>query len=140
MNKQFEGLFTRLGLKREAESRCFPLDANLYTAVVFQAERKQMPAEELHAELVAAALIQLQTNEDLKDHWQMLSPREQDVTALTCLGYTNRQIARKLNLAPDTVKGYVRQVMIKFDLHGKSELRMRLGNWDFSKWGPEAQD
>jgi DNA-binding CsgD family transcriptional regulator len=70
----------------------------------------------------------------------MLSPREQDMIALTCLVYTNRQIARKLNLAPDTVKGYVRQVMVKFDLHGKGELRMRLGSWDFSKWGPEAQD
>jgi DNA-binding NarL/FixJ family response regulator len=140
MNKQFEGLFARLGLKREAGTRCFPLDADLYNAVVVQAEQKQMPAEELHTELVATALMQLQKDEDLKNRWQSLSGREQDVTALTCLGFTNRQIARKLNLAPDTVHGYVRQVMIKFDLHGKSELRMRLGSWDFSKWGPEALD
>ena len=140
MNKQFEGLFARLGLKREAGTRCFPLDENLYTAVVIQAERKQMPAEELHTELVATALMQLQKDEDLKDCWEMLSPREQDMTALTCLGYTNRQIASKLNITPDTVHGYVRQVMIKFDLHGKGELRMRLGSWDFSKWGTEAQD
>ena len=140
MNTQFKGLFARLGLKREVGTRSFPLDADLYTAIVVQAERKQMPAEELHTELVATALMQLQKDEDLKDRWEMLSPREQDVTALTCLGYTNRQIGSKLNITPATVQGYVRQVMIKFDLHGKGELRMRLGGWDFTKWGPEAQD
>jgi DNA-binding CsgD family transcriptional regulator len=31
----------------------------------------------------------------LYERWQKLSLREQDVTALTCLGYTNRQIAAK---------------------------------------------
>ena len=57
MNKQFEGLFARLGLKRDVGTRCFPLDADLYAAVVVQAEWKQMPAEELHTELIATALM-----------------------------------------------------------------------------------
>jgi len=58
------------------------------------------------------------------------------VAALTCLGYTNRQIAAKLKISPDTVKGYVRQVLVKFNLHGKNELRTLLSAWDFSDWEP----
>jgi hypothetical protein len=50
MIKQFGGLFARLGLKREAGTRCLPLDAGLYAAVVIQIERKQMPTEELDTE------------------------------------------------------------------------------------------
>ena len=92
------------------------------------------------ADLVATALAQRKTSGALKDRWQSLSPREQEVTALTCLGYTNRQIAAKMDISPGTVKAYVRQVLVKFDYHSKYELQMRLGTWDFSKWGPKAQD
>ena len=62
------------------------------------------------------------------------------MTAFTCLGYTNRQIASKLPVSPDTVKGYVRQVLVKFNVHSKDELRMQLAQWDFSRWGVQAQD
>jgi DNA-binding CsgD family transcriptional regulator len=51
--------------------------------------------------------------------------------AMTSLGYTNRQIAVRLKVSPDTVNGYVRQVLVKFNLHSKNELRTLLGIWDF---------
>ena len=75
---------------------------------------------------------------DFASLWRSLSPREKDVTALTCLWYTNRQIASKLHVSPDTVKGYVRQVLVKFRVHSKDELKMLLRDWDFSQWGPKA--
>jgi len=137
--KLWEGLLARLGLKRGAGTRSFALDANLHSALVAQAEREQRPAEEVYADLLATALAQRQTYEELWQRWLDLSPREQEVTAFTCLGYTNRQIAAKLRVSQDTVKGYVRQVLVKFGLHSKDELRVRLGSWDFSKWGPEAR-
>ena len=70
--------------------------------------------------------------------WDSLSSRERDVAALTCLGYTNRQIAAKLKVSPDSVKGYVRQVLVKFNSHSKNELRKQLSGWDFSNWGTQA--
>jgi DNA-binding CsgD family transcriptional regulator len=76
--------------------------------------------------------------EELKRCWETLSWREQQVTALTCLGYTNRQIAARLRLSPQTIKGYVRQSLIKYEAHGKDELRRLLAQWDFSDWGPHA--
>ena len=129
-----------MGLKPEAGKRSFALEASLRTTLLELAVQEQRPAEEVYADLLTTVLAQEQANGNLRDHWQSLSPREQDVTAFTCLGYTNRQIASKLDISQDTVKGYVRQVLVKFSLHSKDELRIRLGNWDFSKWGPEAQD
>ena len=48
-------------------------------------------------------------------------------------------MAAKMKVSPDTVKGYVRQALIKFNVHSKDELRMLLALWDFSDWGPRAQ-
>jgi DNA-binding NarL/FixJ family response regulator len=66
--------------------------------------------------------------------WDDLTPREQDVAALVCLGYTNQQIAQKLVIAPNTVKTHIRHVLRKFQLHGKLELKGVLRGWDFSGW------
>ena len=119
--------------------RFFALDEKLQTALVDLADREGRPAEEIQVELLTAGLAHLQTSERLKECWGTLSQREQEVTAYTCLGYTNRQMAARMGVSPDTVKGYVRQALVKFHLHSKDELRMLLGNWDFSEWGPPAQ-
>jgi DNA-binding CsgD family transcriptional regulator len=132
-------LLSALGFRHFSASRHYELDETLHTALVDLADQEQRPEEDIHADLLAAGLAQRRSHNDLWQRWETLSSRERDVTALTCLGYTNRQIAAKLRVSPDTVKGYVRQVLAKFRLHSKDELRMLLGNWDFSDWGPKAQ-
>jgi len=127
-------LSSLLGLKRGSGPRYFALDETSHVALANIADQEKRPEEEIHAELLSAALTQRDSYINSWRRWEFLSPREKDVTALTCLGYTNRQIAAKLNLSPDTVKGYVRQVLMKFHLHSKDGLRMLLGNWDFSDW------
>jgi len=69
------------------------------------ADQEQLPAEEIQADLLTAGLAQRRTHEELWQRWLSLSLRELDVTAFTCLGYANRQIATKLRVSPDTVKG-----------------------------------
>ncbi len=66
--------------------------------------------------------------------WIRLSPREQDVTALTCLKYTNAQIAARLGLSKETVRTYLEKVMNKLGLQTKADLRVTFANWDFSEW------
>jgi DNA-binding CsgD family transcriptional regulator len=56
------------------------------------------------------------------------------VAALTRLNFTNRQIAARLMITPETAKTHVRNVLRKFDLHSKAELRRALADWDFSAW------
>lgn len=131
-------LLRLLGLQASPAAREYNLDEELLDVLIQLADQEQRSPEDVHADLLANALAQRHTHEVLWQRWESLSPREQDVTALTCLGYTNRQIAARLHVAPDTVKGYVRQVLVKFNLHSKDELRMILGHWDFSAWGPEA--
>lgn len=72
--------------------------------------------------------------EDLQQRWLLLSPREQDVTALTCLRFTNPQIAARLGLSKETVKTYLQKVLNKLGLQSKADLRVTFANWDFSAW------
>ena len=127
-----------LGAGRDSGSNSTELDESLRTLLADIARREQRPAREVHADLLAEGLARRNRHADLWQRWQTLSPRERDIAALSCLGYTNRQIAFKLKLAPDTVKGYMRQVLYKFHLHSKVEMRLALGDWDFSQWGPPA--
>ena len=131
-------LLSRLGFKRNG-TYAYALDDQSYSLLESLAVREQRPTEEVHAEILADAVEKRNTQDALISRWESLSPREKEVTALTCLWYTNRQIAAKLHVSPDTVKGYVRQVLVKFHLHSKDELRMLLCNWDFREWGPKAQ-
>lgn len=72
---------------------------------------------------------------DVLDRWWiLLSPREQDVTALTCLRYTNSQIAGRLGLSVETVRTYIEKVLNKLGLQSKADLRVFFATWDFSAW------
>ncbi|MGW8250801.1 MAG: LuxR C-terminal-related transcriptional regulator, partial [Anaerolineales bacterium] len=39
-----------------------------------------------------------------------------------------------LMISPETVKTHIRNVLSKFKLHSKHELRENLIDWDFSAW------
>jgi DNA-binding CsgD family transcriptional regulator len=109
MIKLWESLLSRLGTRCARGRRYFELDESLHTVLVALAEREQRPAQEVQAELLTTALAQRQTHGELSERWQSLSPREQEVSALTCRGYTNRQMAARLGVAEETVKTPVRR-------------------------------
>ena len=128
-----------LGLLRTRRSprwRYFELEESLHTALVQRADQENRPEQEIQAEVLAAGLEHLQSADGLKERWGRLSWREQEVTALTCLGYTNRQIAGRLHISIETVKTHMTNILVKFDMHGKAEMRQALSGWDFSEWGP----
>jgi DNA-binding CsgD family transcriptional regulator len=134
MLKQLDGLAARLGLKHSAGGRFFALDANLRTVLMDLARQEKRPAQEVETDLLTVALAQRQTHRELYRRWQVLSTREQEVAALACLGYTNRQMAARLGVSEETIKTHIRNTLVKFNLHGKGELRMALEKWDFSEW------
>jgi len=133
--KTWNRLLTLLGFNRNSGSKDINLDENMHSLLADIAYLEQRPTQEIQADLLAAGLAYRHTHADLWQHWQSLSPREKDIAALTCLGYTNRQIAARLQLSPDTVKGYVHQVLVKFKRHSKAELQLLMPDWDFSQWG-----
>jgi DNA-binding CsgD family transcriptional regulator len=112
----------------------FHADEELLQSLQTIAESEQRHTGEVASELLSSALAQRQVNDKLVAHWRFLSAREQQVAALTCLNFTNRQIAARLMVTPETAKTHVRNVLRKFDLHSKAELRRALADWDFSAW------
>ena len=133
-------LLTLLRMMRGSGLRNFELNERLQTALVDRADREQRPVEDIQEELLADGLTHLETSDGLKQRWDALSPRERDVTAYTCLGYTNRRMASQMWVSAYTIKGYVRDALVKWHVHSKSELRILLAQWNFSEWGPKAQD
>ncbi len=102
------------------------------------AKQEQRPKEAVAADLLSMALVQRRVAQSSLQHWHTLSPREQEVTALVCLGYTNAQIAARLNVSASTVKSHVRSILHKFGLYRRSELQWALVDWDFSAWDRPA--
>jgi len=137
MIKQFEGLIARLGLKRSRGRRIFTFEERIELALVELARQDKKPVEEKASDLMAWAIDQGRAGVDFEDRWPTLSRREQQVTALTCLGYTNREIAVKLSVSENTVMTHVKNAMRKFNMHGKLEMITALKGWDFSEGDKE---
>ncbi len=98
------------------------------------AERENCSPEEIATRLLSEALQARSARDEILLCWQTLSFREQEITALTCLNLTNRQIAARLNISPETVKTHLRNILYKFGITTKQELRRLLSEWDFSNW------
>ncbi len=73
---------------------------------------------------------------ELYDRWLSLSPREQEATLLTCMGYKNQQIAFQMGVSTATVKSYLQNVFNKVGVRGKTELRLKFVNFDFKRYSP----
>ncbi len=134
MFQAFQEFFERLGLKRAKGRHSFALEAELHDAVLERAGIERREADDLVAELVSTGLKRIENEDWLSITWERLSRREQQITALTCLGYTNKQIASRLGIMEETVKTHVKNVLVKFNLHRKTELEKAFSDWNFSKW------
>lgn len=132
----WQKLLQRLGIRRTEPDapRTFHLESYLARSVHELAQQEQRSSEEIAAELIASAFAQRQGYQEILRRWWLLSPREQQVAALICQEYTNPQIANQLVLSPETVRTHVRNVLHKFGVRSRSELRyilVELAGWEF---------
>ena len=110
------------------------LDARLFALLEEIAAAQQRSVSDF---AIAALYAAVQTNHAQTAYdqlWRELTPREQQVAALVCLGYTNQEIARRLTISVNTVRTHVRNVLEKFQTASKAELRLILADWDFADW------
>ena len=110
------------------------LDARLFGLLEDVAATQQRP---VHDFIIAALYAAVQTNhaQAAYDHlWSELTPREQQVAALVCLGFTNHEIAQHLTISVNTVRSHVRSVLDTFQTASKAELRLILADWNFDDW------
>jgi len=97
------------------------------------AAKSDVPPGEVAQGLLKAALLDRQIAETHLQSWRALTSRQQQIAALACLDFTNRQIASRLSISPQTVKAHMRNLLHRFNLHSKAELREALSDWDFSE-------
>jgi len=126
-----------LGFRPPPEKSLFELDAVLAEYVRTVAEREQLRPDELASDLLSSGLAQRDQMQRAGLQWRNLSPREQQVAALACLGYSNQQIASRLIISQETVKTHMTSILRKYGVHNRSELRQVLEGWDFSQWERE---
>jgi DNA-binding CsgD family transcriptional regulator len=110
------------------------LDPPLSLALSRLAEEEERPLDEVGQKMLSFALQHRQEAAENLNTWKSLTPREKEITALACLGNTNKEIANQLFISPATVKTHLRNAKRKFGLRSKLELRKTLSDWDFSRW------
>ena len=90
--------------------------------------------EQVAKEIFAKGIVTHFQDEHLHQIWEQLTPREQEVTALVCLGCTNNEISKKLMISPNTVKSHISHAMAKFGAGKRAEIQRLLRDWDFRQW------
>ena len=114
--------------------RRYHVDLNMAKYLENLALEQDRDPEQVAKEILAQGIAQhIQTEQNI-EIWERLSPREQEVVALVCLGYMNREIGEKLYISPDTVKSHVSRILRKLKLSSRIEIQHMLAEWDFSDW------
>ena len=130
----WQRLLDWIGLRPKSGLRTYEISETLQVTLSTIAKHEGRPEHELLPDILAAGLSQYVTKDKLWNRWQSLSERERQVAALACLGYTNREIGKRLNISPETVKVRLQRAMMKFGVTTRSQLRMLLDEWDFTEW------
>jgi DNA-binding CsgD family transcriptional regulator len=123
-----------IGLRSDPGPRYYKFSESTQVTLKTLAEHDGRPSHKLAQDLVAAGLSQYYSIDELMKKWETLSARERDVAALICLGYSNQEICERLVIAPGTVKTHITNLLRKFQLNSRYELRNLLAGWDFSAW------
>lgn len=123
-----------IGKRPHSSSRTYEISEALQASLTSLSQHEGRPEDELLPDLLAAGLTQYVSKDGLWKRWLTLTAREQDVAALACLGYTNREIGARLQISHETVKVRLKSAMGKFEVHSRLDLRQMLREWDFGEW------
>lgn len=129
----------RIGLRPTPGPRKYeitePLQVSLKTISQI-AQHEGRPENDLLPEILAAGLNRYATNNRLWKAWESLTPREQEATALVCLGFSNGQIATRMGITEAGVKFHLSKVYSKCRVKNRAKLRQKFDGWDFSRFDP----
>ena len=117
-----------------SDVRALQADQALLAAVQEAAQEQGRSEEEVWMEFARAGHDQYLQTSELEDCWDGLTEREQEVTALACMGYRNYEIAETLGISHETVKTHLQNIFTKFDIRSRRELRLVLKDWRFEEW------
>ena len=125
--------------KKGSYSRTFQADQELLAAIRNAAQEQGRTEEEVWMDFLRAGHDQYLQTGELEVRWDTLTEREQEVTALACLGYRNYEIAETLGISHETVKTHMQNIFNKFEIRNRNELRRVLKDWQFQEWWESHQ-
>ncbi len=120
------------------DRRLFARDEGLVSRVREIAASQQRGEQEVYNDIIASGMQVLQDKDKYEETWASLSQREQQVAALTCLGYRSYEIAGALGISYETVRTHSKHVYAKFGLN-RQALQVALKNWNFEEWWGNRQ-
>ena len=112
----------------------YTLEKNLQADLVQVAARAQLSPDALLDEALAYGLQQYRAAQEYLHYWKMLTDREKQVAAWIIRGYTTRQVAAQLQISTETVKSHATNILEKFNLTRREDLRLILRDWDLTPW------
>ena len=124
--------------QKDEGPRVFLRDAQLVHRVKEMAVGLSRKEQDLYQDIVKAGVKTLDGEDKYARVWDRLSKREQQVTALTCLGYRSYEIAGALSISYETVRTHSKHIYAKFGLNRKG-LRLALKQWNFEEWREDRQ-
>ena len=131
------GIFDRIVqlIKRgkRQDTRGFSFEGDFDLTLTEIARRQNRERQEVLETILRAGVNEILRDEKCTAAWESLSPREQEVTALMCMGYSSYQIADILTISYDTVRTHSKHIYVKFNMKRK-ELREALKDWRFAEW------
>ncbi len=119
--------------QKDAPPRTYLSDDQLLVRIKQIAVDEQRPEQDVYDEILKAAAEAVQHKKEYAAIWDTLSGREQQVTALLCLGYRSYEIADMLYVSYETVRSHSKHVYAKFGLNRK-QLCLALQDWNFQEW------
>ncbi len=106
---------------------CGYLLKNIETDTLIDAIRRAAQGESVVAQQMTAKLIEGVRNpppENQEPEREKFSPRERDILAALAQGDSNKEIARKLNLAESTVKIHVQNIFKKLGMSSRVQVAL----------------
>ena len=110
--------------------RLFAIDVESLQSLRLIARDEGVGPDEVVTRLVRSAVKEHSLEFLVRERWKTLTPREKQVTALICKGYTSRQVASVLKISPTTVKTHAENAMRKFGVSSRESLRQMLAGWN----------
>ncbi len=123
-----------LGFRKDPGPQYYRVETALQARLNDLASQEGRTETELVQDLLETGLQQLSVEESLQQRWNSLSSREQEVTALVCLGYTNPQVATRLGISAETVKTHLSSILFKLNRTNRKQIRQMFHAWDFNDW------
>ncbi len=110
------------------------LDPELFGRLEALAQGQGKSVGELVVEALTMTAREMEAETANNQRWQELTPRERQVAALACMGYTNDEIGSCLVISVNTVRTHMRAILEKYQVSSKAALRVQLAGWDFAGW------